>query len=289
IQTFKPELEWLNKNTHALKANEGSVEVFDAFFPILGKIRTGDSASLTPIIEYVYSDTFNEAMYRQLERWVPPSYVNFLATLLFASIPRTIALSDVDHMAKMLRFYVPDIIKRDLRSTLSRSICNLAVQTNSLQQVMDTGRAVNLPNLGNDPNVVGMDYIVDPNMLLDAEDNADMDFGPELDMDMPPLAPMAGDGPPLPIMVPVQQRHALVEDLSDPEFKSQSHDILGYCAVEAGFIKRSLLPENWTIPTKERLVDQLGVSENEIPQRCRTLFISNEYPVFLDTDGDASI
>ncbi|RKP34512.1 hypothetical protein BJ085DRAFT_32453 [Dimargaris cristalligena] len=62
IQAFKPELEWLNKNTQALRAIKSSVERFDAFFPILGKIQTNDSKNLAPIIKYLYSDTFIKAM-----------------------------------------------------------------------------------------------------------------------------------------------------------------------------------------------------------------------------------
>ncbi|KAJ1987483.1 hypothetical protein H4R33_002849 [Dimargaris cristalligena] len=228
IQTFKPELEWLNKSAHTLKVNEGSAEVFDTFFPILGKIRTGDSANFAPMIKYVFSDTFTEAMYRQLEHWVPSSYVNFLAILTFVLNTRFIARSEVDHMPEIVALKVPELIKRSLKNTLNQAIGPLVVQTSDFQRIIDIGQVI-------------------------------------------------------------KKRRSLVEALSDPEFEGMPQDILGYCAVKAGIIKRTLCLKNWLTPSMERLIDQLKVSEGDFPQRCVSLFLENGLSVFLDTDGDASV
>ncbi|RKP37417.1 hypothetical protein BJ085DRAFT_30782 [Dimargaris cristalligena] len=320
IQDFKPELEWLDKSAHIMKVNEGSAEVFDVFFPILGKIRTGDSENLAPMIKYVFSDTFSKSICRQLERWVPSRYIMFLAILRYANMPRTTPLSDVDHMADAFKIYLPAVIQRDISSTLGRAISTLVVQTNNFQQTMDTGRIIKFVDEETAQNYVGMDYTFNFGTASFAEESTETDFGPEHDVvDMPPPAPIQWEGPlppimpadmpgsssmsqmtPVPIIIPetqnmailvaeVQKRHELVEALSDPKFMSQPHDIIGYCAVEIGLVKRTLLPENWTTPTKERLVDQLKGPESEIPQLCSRLFTSNDYPIFLDTDGDASV
>ncbi|KAJ1987201.1 hypothetical protein H4R33_002962 [Dimargaris cristalligena] len=82
LETFRPELQWLQKNTHVQQFDAIPESTRRIFFPFHRRLMEGKLGEAQTMSEYFLSASFGEALSRNFSKYVPESYIQFLATLL---------------------------------------------------------------------------------------------------------------------------------------------------------------------------------------------------------------
>ncbi|KAJ1987206.1 hypothetical protein H4R33_002967 [Dimargaris cristalligena] len=111
LETFRPELQWLQKNTHNQQFDTTTEISRKTFLPFHDRLMKGELEQTQTMSEYFLSAAFGEALSRNFYKYVPESYIQFLATLLYMrqsvdpDIENPLDLKDYVEYAKNQEFH----------------------------------------------------------------------------------------------------------------------------------------------------------------------------------------